>query len=532
MEATFFLTYGIPWIWQVKWEVDTDNTNIPALGEHMKSRDGSTTMPRKSAKSAKNAIKADLEDWGKMPLPDEVEDISKASIQRNFANTISISSLQPPGGKLLIKQRSYNSSLQQHFRLTNLCFPPLLQVMMSQKEVFDSARLKPKKLTKMNRRPKPPPRDIFEQRYQDKSIRSKLLSEFYVSDIVAVSTTKSFYGLLSPALGAPMPRSLFSSAGTTSKNASLDEYTVDVRDLTRWSLPKVPSKHIYDLGSFTLAWSHLVKTLEQTITVEDTEQALELFSESDIQPFREKYKFLHIGCVQIALKPLTLKGLNTSLMMSLRDARCLNWANSLMGVMETSLTNGPVYFNIYPDLALSMTDPHLLKALSLNLITHNYEFRSGSETIAIVYRIYYRVLNTLASHVKIASEKGKTTLVESNILSTKTAIPRTLRWDEIEFSSTWQMAEATIPQPLDNREVEQIVQDADGNVEITFAPNLRRKIPLITAGRISTGSIPSETTSQPEMEGLATDSFETSSLYTIGKLLTNLLMIKAEELVK
>ncbi|KAG9442223.1 hypothetical protein H6P81_018077 [Aristolochia fimbriata] len=185
-----------------------------------------------------------------------------------------------------------------------------------------------------------------------------------------------------------------------------------------------------------------------------------------------------------------------------------------MGVMETSLTNGPVYFNIYPDLALSMTDPHLLKALSLNLITHNYEFRSGSETIAIVYRIYYRVLNTLASHVKVASEKGKTTLVESNILSTKTVIPRTLRWDEIEFPSTWQMAEATVPQPLDNREVEQIVQDADGNVEITFAPNLRRKIPLITAtGRRSTGSIPSETTSQPEMEGL------TQSRHQVGLFL-------------
>ncbi|KAG9453332.1 hypothetical protein H6P81_006236 [Aristolochia fimbriata] len=187
-----------------------------------------------------------------------------------------------------------------------------------------------------------------------------------------------------------------------------------------------------------------------------------------------------------------------------------------MGVMETSLTNGPVYFNIYPDLALSMTDPHLLKALSLNLITHNYEFRSGSETIAIVYRIYYRVLNTLASHVKIASEKGKTTLVESNILSTKTAIPRTLRWDEIEFSSTWQMAEATIPQPLDNREVEQIVQDADGNVEITFAPNLRRKIPLITAGRISTGSIPSETTSQPEMEGTKHWQLNTGSRHQVS----------------
>ncbi|KAG9453471.1 hypothetical protein H6P81_006375 [Aristolochia fimbriata] len=153
-----------------------------------------------------------------------------------------------------------------------------------------------------------------------------------------------------------------------------------------------------------------------------------------------------------------------------------------MGVMETSLTSGPVYFNIYPDLALSMTDPHLLKSLSLNLMIHNYHFLPGSETIVIVYRIYYRVLNTLTSHVKVVSEKGKTTLVESNMISTKTAVPQTLRWDEIEFPATWQMSEVTVPQTLDNRDVEQIIHDADGNVEITFAPNLRRKIPLITAG--------------------------------------------------
>ncbi|KAG9458873.1 hypothetical protein H6P81_003381 [Aristolochia fimbriata] len=219
--------------------------------------------------------------------------------------------------------------------------------------------------------------------------------------------------------------------------------------------------------------------------------------------------------------------------MSLRDARCLNWANSLMGVMETSLTNGPVYFNIYPDLALSMTDPHLRKALSLNLITHNYEFRQGSETIAIVYRIYYRVLNTLASHVKIASEKGKTTLVESNILSTKIAIPRTLRWDEIEFRSHRHMAESNAPQPLDNGEVEQIVQGSDGNVEITFAPNLRRTIPLITTGRRSTDLSLARQPRNPKMEGLTTRTPSgTSDLYTIGKGLTNPLMIKAEELVK
>ncbi|KAG9459142.1 hypothetical protein H6P81_003650 [Aristolochia fimbriata] len=305
-----------------------------------------------------------------------------------------------------------------------------------------------------------------------------------------------------------MLKSRLSSATNRSKNVALDEYAVDVQDLTNWSIPKIPTRQIYNIGSFALAWSHVVKTLEQSLAIEDTEQTIELLTKKDIYPFREKYKFIHIGCVQVALKPLTIKGLDTSMLVALRDARCLNWANSLMGVMETSLTNGHVYFNIYPDLALSLSDPHLLKALSLNLRTHNYDFMPESETITVIYRIYYRVLNTLTSKVKIASARGKTTLIEYNELSTKTVIPRTLKWDEISFPSTWQISEATAPRPLDNREVEQIIQDAEGNVEIVFAPNIRQKIPLITSGRKSSSSIPvSESSSQPtpEMADLYTD---------------------------
>ncbi|KAG9457851.1 hypothetical protein H6P81_002359 [Aristolochia fimbriata] len=41
-------------------------------------------------------IKADLEDWGKMPLPRRSGRHFQRSIQRNFMNAISASSLQPP----------------------------------------------------------------------------------------------------------------------------------------------------------------------------------------------------------------------------------------------------------------------------------------------------------------------------------------------------------------------------------------------------------------------------------------------------
>lgn len=64
--------------------------------------------------------------------------------------------------------------------------------------------------------------------------------------------------------------------------------------------------------------------------------------------------------------------------------------------METSLRPRPVYFNVYPDLSLSLRDSNLLKAASLNTKTHVYEFLSRSKTIVIIYRIHYKALSNLA----------------------------------------------------------------------------------------------------------------------------------------
>ena len=58
---------------------------------------------------------------------------------------------------------------------------------------------------------------------------------------------------------------------------------------------------------------------------------IKLLTDEDIDPYREKYKYLHIGLIQVAFKPLTLQGLNASILSCLRDARCHNWTQSLMG---------------------------------------------------------------------------------------------------------------------------------------------------------------------------------------------------------
>ena len=60
--------------------------------------------------------------------------------------------------------------------------------------------------------------------------------------------------------------------------------------------------------------------------------------------------------------------------------------------MEPSLRNGSMHFNGFPDFTISLSDPHLLKTLTLNIkiageIT---QMIKGSQALASIYRIYYK----------------------------------------------------------------------------------------------------------------------------------------------
>jgi hypothetical protein len=63
-----------------------------------------------------------------------------------------------------------------------------------------------------------------------------------------------------------------------------------------------------------------------------------------------------------------------------------------------------------PNLNLSLTDKHLYDAMQLNVHTHGYNFKPGSEIMAICYRIYYKVLNTLNPNAKQISFPGTVNL--------------------------------------------------------------------------------------------------------------------------
>ena len=70
--------------------------------------------------------------------------------------------------------------------------------------------------------------------------------------------------------------------------------------------------------------------------------------------------FVHIGLVQVTVKPLTRKGINASMLLCLRDAKYKDFHTSFLGMITSSLFDGLVYFNCYLDLTLILDDPNIV----------------------------------------------------------------------------------------------------------------------------------------------------------------------------
>ncbi|KAL5142063.1 polyprotein [Glycine soja] len=146
----------------------------------------------------------------------------------------------------------------------------------------------------------------------------------------------------------------------------------------------------------------------------------------------------------------------------LQDIRHNKFENSLIGIVETSLGQGPIYFNCYPNKTVSLMDRNILDSLFLNIHFHGLDMKEGSIPAALIYRIQYKVMNTCASRVLLKPQKRETTLFITDMTKANVFLPRTIKWDEVTLPEKWVIDKVTPSVPRPAPTIEQIKQDNSG----------------------------------------------------------------------
>ena len=256
-----------------------------------------------------------------------------------------------------------------------------------------------------------------------------------------------------------------------------DDHTVEeneIPDFQKWNIPKVNTKSIYNTSwaENTAFSQYRVRIVEQTFSISKTLEKCCLFSKRNINDFfAKKLSYLHIGLVQVAVKSLTRKGINASILMCLGDARFKKFNDSILDMITASLYDGIVYFDCYPDICLALDDLNIVKALTLNILTSDYDMEKGSKPFALIYCIYYKLLGSqLNPCARIKDPAGKTMLIQCSTPDAKIQVPKMIQWQDINLPKEWLLEQESPPTKpvLDELNLAHIHQYLAGTIKISF----------------------------------------------------------------
>ena len=248
------------------------------------------------------------------------------------------------------------------------------------------------------------------------------------------------------------------------------------KDLSVWQLPNIEKHSIYKKSralDFKTLLGQITKEIDVTFQ-DDNIFSTNLLSKNSMKHYHKiGYNNMHIGSVQIGIKPLSKIGLNNSMLICLRDKRITNYRESIIGMAESSLTYGPIYFHCYPNFTVSLkADEHKEKCLAVDVQTHNYEFVKGSSPYKLVYRVHYRVLSSglIPSYIPPKIPAGQTICYNASE-AVNMMVPVPIPWEKIKFPDHWikeRVDRPTFRPPM--RNLEDCISDQDGNLRITFKP--------------------------------------------------------------
>ncbi|KAK2661284.1 hypothetical protein Ddye_007817 [Dipteronia dyeriana] len=262
----------------------------------------------------------------------------------------------------------------------------------------------------------------------------------------------------------------------TGQSVANFETNWDDKDLINWQLPNIQQNSIYKKKLLDFRTLLDQKTKEINVKFQNNTFSTNLLNKNSLTHYNKiGFNYLHIGSVQVGVKPLSKIGLNNSLLIVLRDKRITDYKESILGMAETSLTYGPIYFQVYPKFTIALnTDEHKEKCLVIDIQTHNYKILEKNSPYKLVYRVHYRVLTSglIPSYIPPSVPAGQTICFNASP-SVNVLVPVPVKWENIKFPDDWVKEKVNQPSYKPHmRNLHDCVTEQDGTLKISFRNSL------------------------------------------------------------
>ncbi|XP_057789048.1 uncharacterized protein LOC131005941 [Salvia miltiorrhiza] len=214
-----------------------------------------------------------------------------------------------------------------------------------------------------------------------------------------------------------------------------------LKSLHDWKLPPSSPSDAFKRRFFfkfsSQPSSSTVKTIEKEIRLSEGYATFPLFPDHLQRVYKSKYSYLQMEMIQVGVKPTKL-GSNTSVIISLHDKRFQKFNyESLMGLVESSLCDGPIYFYYFPSHCVHMLDRNLCEAFTVDIKTQGC---SKDENVILMYKFHYKP--TYSNNVDFQKKKWslarETTLFLTNIVGGRNrVVSKKIYWDQVSLPEAW-----------------------------------------------------------------------------------------------
>jgi len=194
---------------------------------------------------------------------------------------------------------------------------------------------------------------------------------------------------------------------------------------------------------------------------------------------KANYRFMHVGLLQVVIKPFLKTGVNAPIYLALRDKRLRHYKSSLLAVIQTNVCKGPIFFNCYPNFMVDLTYLMTTEALKLDVHVQGDEFLDF-KFFFVVYRIYFRLMSSnlnIRFLDPLPSNSQETILLQIEDDKPTAFTPKALKWDEITISDVIELQEPQPSAQIERCYTDQIIEEPDGRDILKFRSLSQREDP-------------------------------------------------------